>query len=222
MTTRYRLLSYALSPDTPAYGDTKPLRLKARKQIKAGNSCNTFEVSFENHLGTHIDCPRHFFDDGTPLAKFNVNDFVFKKPYIIDCSKKANEMISVKDINKIPKKSDMLIMKTGFYKKRKNMDYRRQNPGFSKEAAEWIRLNRPLLRAIGIDCISISAFKNRGVGREVHRILLDEKRVSGKAIFLVEDMDLSANLTGLSKIYAFPFFIERVDSAPCTILGEFN
>ena len=50
-------LSYNISEDTPLYGNSKGIIISADKQIKEGDSCNTLNLQFSNHTGTHIDFP---------------------------------------------------------------------------------------------------------------------------------------------------------------------
>ena len=60
--SRVRHLSYTLEETIPAYGKTKvSLGVRSQKSIDRGDSCNTIRFSMENHWGTHIDAPAHFF-----------------------------------------------------------------------------------------------------------------------------------------------------------------
>jgi|SRR3990167_2729810 len=222
MVNKYRLFSYPLNIKTPLYGDVAPLKIKALRQIKKRDSCNTFEVKFINHSGTHIDTPKHFYDNGRAISQYLIKEFIFYYPCLIDCSKKKDELISVRDIKFIPKRCDILLLRTGFYKYRNYEKYRKHNPGISLEAARFIRLNYPFIRALGIDTISVSAFQNREVGRKAHEILLKEDGLSGKPLFLIEDLNLSGSFNKLKKVYAIPFFIEGIDSSSCTVFGEFG
>jgi kynurenine formamidase len=53
-------LSYSLSENTPLFGNSKRLSLKADKRQQNGDSCNTMISSLPNHAGTHIDAPLTF------------------------------------------------------------------------------------------------------------------------------------------------------------------
>lgn len=220
MAIKYRLLSYPLNIKTPLYGDTGPLKIKAARQIKKNDSCNTFELSFINHSGTHIDAPKHFYNKGRSVSEYSIREFIFNCPYLISCPKAEDELILSKDIKFIPRECDMLLLKTGFYKYRNSEKYKKHNPGISLEAAKWLRSNYPFIRALGIDTISFSAFQNRGVGRKAHEILLKEDDLSGNALFLIEDLNLSGRFNNLKKVYAIPFFVEGIDSSPCTVFAE--
>jgi len=217
----YKLLSYPLNENTPLYGDTDPLKIKPVRQIKSGDSCNTALVTFSNHMGTHVDAPKHFFDSGRSISEHSINELIFDLPFILDCPKKDGEMIEPDDLMAI-ERCDLLLIRTGFHKFRKNKIYRTQNPGISEKAAHYIRHKHPCIKAVGIDTISISSYQNREEGRKAHRMFLKNDDFSGCPLILIEDMDLNADLRKLSRVFVVPLFIEGVDSVPCTIIGEFD
>ena len=81
-----------------------------------------------------------------------------------------------------------------------------------------MREKHPYVRAIGFDFISLSPYQNRNLGREAHRTFLDPEGVNAP-ILVIEDMDLSADLSRLISVWIFPLRISGVDSAPCTVIG---
>lgn len=221
MNIKFRLLSYYLDRYTPLYGDTPAVKITYERQIKNGDSCNTAVITFQNHSGTHIDAPRHFFDSGRRISDFAIGDFVFCSPQVIDCPKRRNQLVMPGDLKSL-RKCDLLLIRTGFHRYRKRREYRLNNPGISPGAALLIRRRHPHIRAVGIDSISISAFKNRPRGRQAHKILLTEDHFPGRPVCLIEDMDLSGNLKNLKKVYVAPLYFKKIDSISCTVIGEIH
>ncbi|MFC1509552.1 cyclase family protein [Candidatus Omnitrophota bacterium] len=222
MKTQYRLLSYELSPDTYEYGGKKSLTIKQKRAISRGDTCNTFILNLPNHIGTHIDCPNHFFASGKKLSQYKIKDFIFSKPAILNCPKQENGLITLDDIRgnlKKLKKKDILLLRTGFYKYRSSIQYAIKNPGIDPEVARFIRKNLPNIRCIGVDSISVSSYGNRKIGRETHRIFLQKHSFKGQPVCIIEDMDLSGYLMDLKKVFVVPLFIKGADSAPCTIFA---
>ncbi len=77
-------LSHFFKNFNPAYGNPKhELKLIKKKSLMGGDSCNTFEVSLENHLGTHIDGQKHFFENGKPLQDYEASFWIFDNPQIL-------------------------------------------------------------------------------------------------------------------------------------------
>jgi kynurenine formamidase len=218
----YRLLSYPLNEKTPLYGDAKPLNITNERQIRKGNSCNTCMVSIFNHAGTHIDAPKHFVESGRSLSEYSINDFIFASPCVIECPKKDAELVLPEDLKLTDNKCDILLVRTGFYRYRGEGRYRTHNPGISPEAAEWLRVKHPHIRAVGLDTISVSSFQNRDAGRKTHQIFLKNDGYPGDPMLLIEDLNLSGEIRNLKKVYAIPLFIEGVDSMSSTVVGFFN
>ncbi|MFA4991123.1 MAG: cyclase family protein [Candidatus Omnitrophota bacterium] len=220
----YRMLSYALDVDTPMYGGGHGVRIKASKRISSGDSCNMSIVRLSNHAGTHVDCPNHFYDSGKKISGYKIRDFVFKRPFVLDCQKSPNGLVSAEDIERRVKGlrgADILLLRTGFHRHRGTRKYSAQNPGISPEAAVYIRRNLRGLKCVGIDTISVSPYGNRALGRETHRVFF-KKGFRGEPVRLIEDMDLSGRMDGLKEVHVFPLFMKDVDSSPCAVMGIFE
>jgi kynurenine formamidase len=225
MGKRYRLLSYPLNRKTPLYGDTKPLEVHLDREISKGNSCNTAMVTLSNHLGTHIDTPRHFSDCGRAIAEYDIEELIFESPRLIGCPREMNELVrpqDLKDYEENLKECDLLLIRTGFFKFRGNKEYCISNPGVSPETADWLRSNYPHIRGVGIDSLSISAFQYRDLGRKAHQIFFQRNGYSGEPLIIVEDVNLGGDFGGLKRVFVIPLYVEEVDSMPATVIGEFE
>lgn len=208
-------LSYSINASTPLYPGTEPLVIKGARSIRKGDSCNTSVVSMSNHTGTHMDFPNHFIASGKKITDYPIEKLVFKAPLILDCPKTEDEPIRASDLKgRIKKTTDLLLIRTGFFRLRGKGIYINRNPYILSETAKWLR-TYPHLRAIGIDCISVASPMHRKEGRETHKILLRGKN----PILIIEDIDLSHNLRGLKEVISVPLYIEGIDSSPCTLIG---
>jgi len=219
----YIKLSYDIGINTPLYPDTPPVSIKSTKSIGKGDSCNTSVISFSNHTGTHIDMPKHFIDSGRTVCDYSMEELIFKRPHVVDCPKGAGEIIEIKDLTDsvVLVETDFLLIRTGFSRFR-NADacvYSNENPCLSPHTAEWIRNNFPDVRAIGVDCISISSHAHRDLGKETHRMLLRTDGFKGRSVLIVEDLYIPFEINKLDELIVAPLFIESIDSAPCTVIG---
>ena len=77
-------LSHVLTKHTPAYGGGEGMRIEHEKQINCGDSCNTAKLAFSNHLGSHVDAPRHFIESGITTESYEPQDWIFIKPLVIN------------------------------------------------------------------------------------------------------------------------------------------
>lgn len=214
------LLSHKISVATPSYAGGPRLRISPLKQISKGDSSNSYILELPNHLGTHVDAPRHFDPEGRSIADYDITSLIFTKPVLLDIPKDESQLIYSDDIRRyrmIIKDADMLLIRTGFQRFRSSdpEKYSMHGPALSSDAARFIADELPSVRALGIDTISISSPDHREDGRLAHRILL-----KGRDFLIVEDMDLSALNESPRKIIIVPLFIEGIDSSPCVVIAE--
>ncbi len=214
-------LSYPLKRNTPAYGNGTGLKIEEGHCISKGDSCNTSVWILPNHLGTHIDLPKHFVQNGKTITDYTPDFWIFHSPYLLDISPVSpGKIISQDDIklSEIRQDVDLLIIKTGFCEHRDDTIYWQKNPGFDPFIAELLRNNFPRLRVLGFDSISLSSISNRNLGRKAHKAFLSNEH----PILLLEDMDLSKvnSNTLLKMVIISPIFVENADGAPCTIFGS--
>ena len=218
-----RFLSYPLEKTIPTYGSiSETVEISALKSIEQGDSCRTFYIGFENHWGTHVDCPAHFDEQGKTVAKYPCDFWNFANPYVIKTNLKPGQIIKLDNLKtSIPESCDLLLVQSGWGRYRGTERYSHYNPGIHPEVGHWLRHRFPKIRAVGIDWISISSYQHRNLGREAHRAFLKDDNKT-RPILLIEDMDLSHNLGSLQKVMVAPLRMARIDSAPCTVVGFFK
>jgi len=216
-------LSHKIDSSTPMYGGKKGFEFKIESSISRGDTANTQRWTFPNHLGTHIDTPYHFYQNGKKLDGDPPSFWFFKGEKIQILNVKLPEKkllieptyITNKDISY---DAELLILKTGVGKHRNKEKFWKYNPGISQEFAIWIKEKFKKLRVVATDSISVSSWQHRDVGRKVHKILLNPK----KPVLIIEDMDLSkiASETVFKMLYIAPITVKGADGGPCTIFAE--
>ncbi len=218
---KYRYLSHVLSEEIPVFGGRDSVDISRVRSISTGDSVNIDQFSMKSHCGTHIDAPNHFFERGKRIADYPSELWFFKSPHVLQMNLKPSETLLCDEwIENIHKNSDILLFQSGWTRFRREEIYGFQNPGVHRDVGLYLRKKYPNLKAIGIDWISISPYQNRPLGREAHRAFLDPEG-KNNPILIIEDMDLSCNLTNLKEVFVFPLRIETLDSAPCTAIGGF-
>ena len=62
-----KLIDVSVPLDTalPSYPNNLPFSLEPVKRLARGDSSNVSALHMSAHSGTHVDAPRHFFDEGT-------------------------------------------------------------------------------------------------------------------------------------------------------------
>jgi len=217
---QFNYLSYPITKSMPVYGGSAGPEFTPLKAIDKGDSCNTWRFCLENHWGTHVDGPNHFFTNGRKIMDYPADFWIFDNPQVLDVRLEPGELLRWSVISpKVDKNADLLFIKSKWGQSRGLDLYWKENPGIHADVGIGLRNLKTSIRAIGIDWISVSSFVHREEGRKTHRAFLDPSE-EGEPVLLIEDMDLSADLTRLSRVFVAPLMVENIDSAPCTIVGE--
>ena len=215
-------LSYILDQNTPTYGNRNKFVCEKKSDISKGDIANDSSINSTVHIGTHIDMPYHFFEDGQTIEDFDINYFRFKNILFIDMIPEniiiEDDLIEILESKSDKQSYDMLIVKTGICNSRDKKSFWETNYGFDPSTAKYLRGKFPNIRVIGFDSISVSSFSDRMLGREAHKAFLNPK----EPILLLEDMDLTqlnkdANILQLD---IAPLRIAKCDGLPCTIIAE--
>lgn len=218
-----KYLSHVLSAEVPVYGNPRAnLYIRSVKSIEAGDPCRVYYMGMENHWGTHVDCPAHFFGDGKKITDYDADFWFFRNPQVIPVYAKSGQLIGEGELTtSINPDADLLILHSGWVKQRGGDAYSLRNPGLAPQLGHWLRNEYPLLRAIGIDWVSVSSYAHRILGREAHRVFL-EPEGEGNPILIIEDMCIPENVKNLKEVWVVPLRVDNIDSAPCTVLGVFR
>jgi len=207
-------LSHILDSKTPCYGGAPGPSFELARQMKKGDPCNMMRWSMSNHVGTHVDAPRHFLKNGATVDQIPAGQWLFDKVGLVKLSGvKPGQMIIPADMGRLSSITEILLIKTGFERLRTYEVYWKNAPGLHPDLAGWLKKKCPKLRAVGMDIISVSSFQNRELGREAHREFLK------RGILLVEDMKLSGLTKAPSKVLVAPLRVTDSDAAPCSVFA---
>lgn len=222
MNSKTTFLSHFLSEQTPGYGGSSGFSARHTSKISEGAGSNSQEWVISNHIGTHIDLSAHFDDKGKRLETFPSDDWVFNKPHLININPAAGDILVADDhFKNIPLDADFLIIKTGFEKHRNESLYWSSNPGLSPELAIWLRKERPNLKCLGFDFISITSYLNRPLGRIAHKAFLGVEENGTNPLRVIEDMKLSELTECPKQVVVAPILVKGADGAPVTVIALF-
>jgi len=215
-------LSYFIDKNTPTYGNRNKIEIMKKSSIQNGDIANDSCIKTTVHIGTHLDMPYHFFEQGQTIEDFEINYFYFKNVLFFEIHPNSlvikEELIQELEKTTDKEKYEFLIVKTGICYKRNKEDFWKKNYGFDPSVADYIRSNFPNIRVMGFDSISVSSFAYRMIGREAHKAFLNPQ----KPILLLEDMDLTQlNQNRVpSQVTVVPLRIAKCDGLPCTVMAE--
>jgi kynurenine formamidase len=218
--SRWKFLSYELSPALSNYGGAAGIHIDWIRRIDQGDTSNNSALQLPAHTGTHIDYPFHFLADRKNGSEYDANDLIFHNCILVDIQaiKPQNFLITPDDLEQVisttSDKADLILFKTGFCYRRDEESYWKYNWGFAPACAGFLKSKFPLLRAIGFDLISLTAYQQRETGRLAHKEFLGTHQ-----LLIVEDMDLRniSDTEKISTVIISPLRFIGADGAPVTV-----
>jgi arylformamidase len=195
-------LSVPLNNDTPPFpGDASPRVEVAATVEKDGYHDHT--VSFNTHIGTHVDAPAHMVAGALTLDQIPLEQFMGKAKlikvdgaYSFDVVKQANIQVG-----------DIVLFWTGMSLKYHELEYFEKYPAMPKQVAQYLVDKK--VKMVGLDCASpdYEPF-------EEHRILL------GGNVLIAENLTNLDKLEGLNfEIIALPINMQG-DGAPARVIAK--
>lgn len=219
-----------ISHFTPVFpGDPKPSIERLCTLEKEG--CAVSRLILGSHTGTHVDAPSHVLNNGLPVDKLELENFMgmahvldfssFEGALNADLLEKAFQNAGISD------NISILLLKTAssFRKQKNGGNISSHNEGFGKEkldplkdeldtlyldesTALWIVEKK--FKTIGIDSLSVDSLYSETL--PAHHVLL-----SGN-INIVECLDLSSVDAGTYFFLCLPLKVEGCDGAPARAL----
>lgn len=199
---KYRVIDLSQIVTPPG---TKKYYFRAEKSFLASKNYK-YDIETHTHVGTHIETPAHFFDDGKDPTEFPITSFMGRAILLDVNNSEKYRIIDVtymdKNLGDIIKKGDIVICRNSDERnKKEEMNF----PYLTLEAARWLKAHR--IKMLGIDDF-FSLGKDTASANQVHDILL------GSDINIVERLDNLYQLkTREFYIIALPFKVKLVDSS---------
>ncbi len=217
-------LSHTLNENTPSYGNRDAFYIRVNASIPSGASANSSSWYFSNnHIGTHIDTPKHFCNKGKSLSELSADELVFYKVCIIDVPFSSGRLLTVDDIIQhdaiIAEDVELLLIRTGYEAYRSIDKYWNDNPGIASSLAEYLRDKYLLLRGIGFDFISLTSWNHRDEGKKSHRTFLCPEK-NKRPLYIIEDMALELAGNEILAVIIAPLIVENENGGPVTIIAQ--
>ncbi len=172
----------------PIYpGDISP-KMRRSSDINKGATSNVSDIQMCLHNGTHIDAPKHYFDDKHDIVDLGTSVFCG----ICDVVSFDDHITGEDIVKKVPADCERLIIKS--YGKGRLTFYSLMDIVSTK------------LKLIGIDDISIGI---DNADTQIHRELLQN------GIIILEGLDLTKVPDGRYVLVCEPLKIKGAEAAPC-------
>ncbi len=163
-------LSQPLNQDAPFWPFYPPFEVKYIKR-KAEHGVNAQYIQSSNHMGTHLDAPRHFVSNGMTIDEIPLA-WLYGDGVIVDLSDLDElDIFRVKDLeDRVEiREGDILFIHTGWHQhaqfgdKADEEKYIHRHPGPHFEIVEWLIEKK--IHIWGVDMISTDHPMNLPIGR---------------------------------------------------------
>src|SRR4029077_12481180 len=199
-------VSVPLDAQLPTYPHNTPFSLEAIKRIARGDSSNVSTVHLSAHAGTHVDAPRHFFDDGIGGEKLAL-EMLCGRPRVIELTTRKG--ITAEDLASFDLREDVrLLIKTHNSRLWGQPEFHTDFIGVTAGAARFLVEHG--VKVVGVDYLSVEQYKTPGA--PAHHALL------GAGAIVIEGLNLRDVEPGIYDLCCLPLRIVGADGAPARVV----
>ena len=196
-------LSLPLESGGVVYPGNPEIHIELQQAIAQGAGANVSALQMGSHTGTHVDAPRHFFDDGAGVDALALD--VLMGPALLIAV--DADVMAVSDVHLRP--YDLTHVARVLIRTRnsafiRDRDFHRDYTYLAPEGAAY--LVEMGVKLVGVDYLSVEQFHSGH--HRTHRTLLE------KGVIIVEGLDLSEPPPGVYEFRCLPLRLTGLDGAP--------
>jgi arylformamidase len=198
-------ISVPLDAGLPTYPGNAPVSLEPVKRLARGDSSNVSTLHMSAHGGTHVDAPRHFFDNGAGTEALPL-DLLCGRARVIEVTSRT---VAVQDLAKLDLSEDVrVLIKTHNSRLWGDSTFHPDYVGVSEAAAR--HLVDHGIKVLGVDYLSVEPFKTPGA--PTHHVLL------AAGTIVIEGLNLRDIEPGVYEMYCLPLRLVGADGAPARVV----
>ncbi|MFX3673765.1 MAG: arylformamidase [Paenisporosarcina sp.] len=193
-------ISMLLKKDTAEWPGDTPFQYQVNWSKEESGSVNVGKLVTSTHIGTHIDAPFHFDENGEKVHELALQNYLVQA-VVIDV--KGREKISREDIEHIQiGREKAVLFHTGSWNNRSL--FPKEIPSFDLDIVEWM-IDKGII-LFGVDLPSVDAITSKDLS--MHHALNRAGR------YILEGLVLDKVKEGSYELIALPLNIEGADGSP--------
>ena len=198
-------ISLTITPDLPTWPGDPRIELEQIASMDKGAQANVTRLSAAVHIGTHVDAPHHFLNDGRtveslPLEVLTGPCYVLQLPDGVDAI--TAEVLERSEITATMKRILFGTSNSHLWA-RGVKEFQTDFVAITEDGAQWLVDHG--VQLVGVDYLSVAPY---GDPQTTHKILL------GAGVVIVEGLNLSNVMRGFYNLYCLPLKIAGSDGAP--------
>jgi arylformamidase len=200
-------VSVSLIAGIPAYPGNPEFELQPIKRIAQGGRSNVSKLVMGTHTGTHVDAPKHFFDDGAGVDALPL-DLLIGRARVIEITRRGG--IGQADLAAAGLREDLrVLLKTSNSALWNGGEAFHQDYTYLAEDGARYLVDQGV-KVVGIDYLSVEQFKKPGA--PAHHALLSH------AVVIIEGLNLAETEPGMYEMYCLPLRVAGGDGAPARVV----
>ncbi|WP_238323416.1 cyclase family protein [Planococcus antarcticus] len=192
-------ISMELSDMTPEWPGDAPFSYELSVTKQQSGSVNIGKLQTSTHIGTHVDAPFHYDEQGLKVHELPL-DIYLSKAQVMDVS--GFDKISSSDLEPLGEGVTALLLKTLAWKDR--YEFPGKWPVFDDSIAEWMADNK--VRLLGVDVPSVDPETSKEL--PMHQAMNRHQR------FILEGIVLDDVAEGVYQLAALPLKIKGAEGSP--------
>jgi arylformamidase len=199
-------ISVSIDSNLPIYPGNAPFELEATKRMARGDSSNVSALRMSAHAGTHVDAPRHFFDDGGGVESLPL-EMLCGRARVVELTTRRS--ITAEDLAEFDLREDLrLLLKTHNSRLWGSPEFHEDFIGVTEGGARFLVDHG--VKVLGVDYLSVEPYKTPGA--PAHRVLL------GAGTIVIEGLNLRDVEPGSYEMFCLPLAVAGCDGAPARVI----
>lgn len=199
-------ISVPIDSNLATYPGNTPFRLEAIKRRANGDSSNVSTLHMSAHSGTHVDAPRHFFDEGSGVESLPL-EMLCGRARVVELTTRRS--VTAEDLAGFDLREDVrLLLKTHNSRLWGTPEFHQDFIGVTEGAARFL-VDRGV-KVLGVDYLSVEQYKTPGA--PAHHVLL------GAGTIVIEGLNLRDVETGTYEMFCLPLAVVGADGAPARVI----
>ena len=198
-------ISLTISPDLPVWPGDPPVELEQIASIDEGAHSNVSRLNTAVHVGTHVDAPHHFLNDGRTVEQLSLE--ILTGPCYVTQLPDGIEAITAEALEgmSLPSGTTRILFGTSNSRlwSRGETEFQEDFVAVTEDGANWLVEHG--IQLVGVDYLSVAPYSD---SVPTHTILLQA------GIIVLEGLNLSAVPRGFYELYCLPLKLLGSDGAP--------
>jgi arylformamidase len=199
-------VSVPLAPGLATYPGNPEFEMQPVSRLADGDAANVSRLVMGTHTGTHVDAPRHFFEDGCGVDALPL-DLLLGRARVVQIDRRGG--IGSEELAAAGLREDLrVLLKTSNSALWNGEGFHTDYTHLTEAGARY--LVDQGVKVVGVDYLSVEQYEKPGA--PAHRALLSQ------GVVIIEALNLAEVEPGMYEMYCLPLRVAGGDGAPARVI----